>query len=115
MRGYCCQAACRGLRPQAERFVQADAAPQRDLIREPGAVEHPSSPSNLKTDLTVLGLLAISALAAFVFRDSLGLLVFFGLALALLLQLFRVAFLRGSRETLKKLWSALRDALWGLD
>jgi hypothetical protein len=77
-------------------------------------VEHPSSPSNLKTDLTVLGLLAISALAAFVFRDGLGLLVFLGLALALLLQLFRVAFLRGSSETLKKLWRAVRDAFWGL-
>lgn len=78
-------------------------------------MEHPSSPSNLKTDLTVLGLLAISALAAFVFRNSLGLLVFFGLALALLLQLFRVAFLRGSSETLKKLWRAVRDAFLGLE
>jgi hypothetical protein len=73
-----------------------------------------SSPSILKTDLAVLGLLAVFAVAAFVFRDGLGLLVFVGLVLALLVQLFRVAFLRGRSETLKKLWDAVKDAFWGI-
>ena len=73
-----------------------------------------SSPSILKTDLAVLGLLAVFAVAAFVFRDGLGLLVFVGLVLALLVQLFRVAFLRGRSEMLKKLWDAVKDAFWGI-
>ena len=73
-----------------------------------------SSPSILKTDLAVLGLLAVFAVAAFVFRDGLGLLVFVGLVLALLVQLFRVAFLRGRSETLKKLWDAVKAAFWGI-
>ena len=73
-----------------------------------------SSPSILKTDLAVLGLLAAFAVAAFVFRDGLGLLVFVGLVLALLVQLLRVAFLRGRSETLKKLWDAVKDAFWGI-
>jgi hypothetical protein len=73
-----------------------------------------SSPSILKTDLAVLGLLAVFALAAFVFRDGLGPLVFVGLVLALLVQIFRVAFLRGRIETLKILWDAVKDAFWGI-
>ncbi|HBM63101.1 MAG TPA: hypothetical protein DD418_04330 [Pseudomonas sp.] len=73
-----------------------------------------SSPSILKTDLTVLGLLAVFAVAAFVFRDGLGLLVFVGLILALLMQFIRVAFLRGRSETLKKLRVAVKDAFWGI-
>jgi hypothetical protein len=73
-----------------------------------------SSPSILKTDLAVLGILAVFAAAAFVFRDGLGLLVFVGLILALLVQLLRVAFLRGRSETLKKLWDAVKDAFWGI-
>jgi hypothetical protein len=68
----------------------------------------------LRTDLVVLGFLAIFAVAAFVFRDGLGLLVFFGLVLALLVQLVRVALSRGRGETLKKLWSAVKDAFWGI-
>jgi hypothetical protein len=77
-------------------------------------MEQTSSPSTLKIDLTVLGLLAVFAIAAFVFRDGLGLLVFTGLVLALLVQLLRVAFLRGRNETLKKLWGAVKDAFWGI-
>jgi hypothetical protein len=73
-----------------------------------------SSPSILKTDLAVLGLLAVFAIAAFVFRDGLGPLVFVGLVLALLVQIFRVAFLRGRIETLKILWDAVKDAFWGI-
>ncbi|HBN54446.1 MAG TPA: hypothetical protein DD456_10630 [Stenotrophomonas sp.] len=73
-----------------------------------------SSQSILKTDLAVLGLLAVFAVAAFAFKDGLGLLVFFGLILALLVQLIRVAFLRGRSETLKKLWDAVKDAFWGI-
>jgi hypothetical protein len=73
-----------------------------------------SSPSILKSDLAVLGLLAVFATAAFVFRDGLGPLVFVGLVLALLVQIFRVAFLRGRIETLKILWDAVKDAFWGI-
>lgn len=73
-----------------------------------------SSPSTLKTDLAVLGLLALLAVAAFVLKDGLGLLVFIGLVLALLVQLLRVAFLRGRNETLKELWGAVKDAFWGI-
>jgi hypothetical protein len=73
-----------------------------------------SSPSILKTDLAVLGLLAVFAIAAFVFRDGLGPLVFVGLVLALLVQIFRVAFLRGRIEILKILWDAVKDAFWGI-
>ena len=73
-----------------------------------------SSPSMLRTDLAVLVLLAMFAVAAFVFRDGLGLLVFFALVLALLVQLLRVAFLRERQETTKKLWNAVKDAFWGI-
>ena len=73
-----------------------------------------SSPSILRTDVAVLGLLAVFAVASFVFRDGLGLLLFVGLALALLVQFFRVAFLRGRSETLKKLWGTVKDAFWGI-
>lgn len=72
------------------------------------------SPSILKMDLAVLGLLAAFAVAAFVFRDSLGPLVFAGLVFALLVQLLRVAFLRGRSETLQRLWGAVKDAFWGI-
>jgi len=58
--------------------------------------------------------LAALAVAAFVFKDALGLLVFAGLVVALLVQFFRVAFLRGRSETLKKLWGAVKDAFWGI-
>ena len=75
---------------------------------------HTSSPSTLRTDLALLGLLAALAAAAFLLRDVLGLLVFLGLVIALLVQLIRFAFLRGRRETLKKLWDAVKDAFWGI-
>lgn len=73
-----------------------------------------SSPSTLKTDLAVLGLLAALAAAAFLFREALGLLVFAGLVVALLVQFIRLAFSRGRSETLKKLWDAAKDAFWGI-
>ena len=73
-----------------------------------------SSPSTLKTDLAVLGLLAALATAAFLFRGALGFLVFVVLVVALLIQLIRFAFLRGRRETLQKLWDAVKDAFWGI-
>ena len=79
-----------------------------------GAMGQTSSPSMLKTGLVVLGLLAAFAIVAFVFRDGLGLLVFAGLVLALLVQTFRVAFLRGRSETFKKLWDAVKNAFWGI-
>jgi Integral membrane protein (DUF2244). len=68
----------------------------------------------LKTDLAVLGFLVVLAAAAFVFRGGLGLLVFIGLVLALLVQLLRVVFLRGRKETLKKLWDEVKDAFWSI-
>jgi hypothetical protein len=77
-------------------------------------MEQTSSPSTLKTDLAVFALLAALAVAAFLFRDALGLLVFVGLIVALLVQLIRFAFFRGRSETLKKLWDGVKDAFWGI-
>lgn len=75
---------------------------------------HRSSPSTLRTDLALLGLLVALAAAAFLFKDALGLLVFLGLVVALLVQLIRFALLRGRKETLQKLWDAVKDAFWGI-
>ena len=73
-----------------------------------------SPPSILKTDLTVLAVLAGFVIAAFVFRESLGLWIFLAVGLAVLIQLFRVLFLRGDSGLLKKLWDALKDGFWGI-
>ena len=73
-----------------------------------------SSPSILRTDLTVLTVLASLVIAAFVFRDSLGFWAFVVVGLVTLIQLFRVVFLRGDSGILKKLWSALKDGFWGI-
>jgi len=73
-----------------------------------------SSPKLLKLDLTVAAILIGFVIAAFVFRENLGLWVFAVLALAAVIQLIRVMLLRGKRETLKTLWSALKDAFWGI-
>lgn len=73
-----------------------------------------SSPSTLKTDLAVLGLLAALAAATFLLREALGLLVFAALVVALLVQCIRLAFSRGRSKTLKQLWDAVKDAFWGI-
>lgn len=67
-----------------------------------------------KSDLGVLVILVIFSIAGFVFKDALGLIGFIVLLLATLLQLARVLFFRGSRKTLKQLWAAIRDVVWGL-
>ena len=79
-----------------------------------GAMEKHSSTSMLKTDLTVIALLIVFAIAAFIFRDALGFIIFVVLGLAILVQLFRMAFMRGRKETLKKLWGFFKDAFWGM-
>lgn len=64
-----------------------------------------------------LGLAALTVVwlaAAYIFRDSLGLVVFLVLGIATLVQLFRVAVLQGNGKVLKGLWSAFKDAFWGL-
>ena len=71
-------------------------------------------PNLLRTDLAVAAILVGFVVAAFVFRERLGLWVFAALALATVIQLIRVIVLRGKGETLKKLWSALKDAFWGI-
>ena len=73
-----------------------------------------SSPSILKTDLTILAVLAGFLIATFIFRDSLGFWTFLVVGLAALVQLFRVMFLSGDSGTLKKLWDALKDLFWGI-
>ena len=73
-----------------------------------------SSTSTFRTDLIALFSLAGFAFAAFVFKDSLGILVFLAIGLATIIQLFRVLLLRGKVETLKKLWGALKDAFCGM-
>ncbi|KAF1706967.1 hypothetical protein [Pseudoxanthomonas sacheonensis] len=73
-----------------------------------------ASISMLRTDLTLVALVVVFAIAAFIFRDGLGLLIFAALGFAALVQLFRVAFLRGRTETLKKIWIAFKDAFWGI-
>jgi hypothetical protein len=72
------------------------------------------STSMLRTDLALAALVVAFAAAAFIFRDGLGLLIFAALGLAALVQLFRVAFMRGRKETLKELWKAFKDAFWGI-
>jgi hypothetical protein len=59
-------------------------------------------------------LVVIWLVAAYIFRDSLGLVVFLILGVATLMQLIRVAMLGGKRKTLKELWSAFKDAFWGV-
>ena len=73
-----------------------------------------TSTSMLGMDLTLAALVVVFAVAAFIFRDGLGLLVFAVLGLAALVQLFRVIFMHGRREALKNLWAAFRDAFWGI-
>ena len=73
-----------------------------------------SPPSIIKTDLTVLAVLAGFAIATFVFRDSLGFWIFVVVGLATFVQLFRVLFLRGDSGILKKFWDALKDGFWGI-
>jgi len=112
------------IRSSRHRFTAANffgilrslvAAVQRcGLTQVLGVMGQTSSPSTLKTDLAVLGLLTAFVVAAFVFRDGLGILVFAALVLALLTQLLRVAVWRGRTETLKKLWGAVKDAFWGI-
>ena len=72
------------------------------------------SPSMLMTDIAVVALLVAFAASAFIFRDSLGIFVFAALGLAVFVQLFRMAFLRGRKDRLKKLWDAFKDAFWGI-
>ena len=73
-----------------------------------------SSISLLKSDLTLVAVLAGFAIASFVFRDSLGILIFLAVGLATIVQLVRVVFLRGETGTHKKLWDAFKDAFWGM-
>lgn len=75
----------------------------------------PSDSVSMRTyDLLVLaGLLAFAA-ASFIFRESLGLIVFLGLAVATVAQLVRMMFFRGRALTLRKLWEAVKDAFWGI-
>ncbi|MET1163407.1 MAG: hypothetical protein ABWY48_12820 [Pseudoxanthomonas sp.] len=73
-----------------------------------------TSTSMIKTDLSLLALVLVFALASWIYRDGLGLVVFAALGLAALVQLVRVASARGRRDTLSKLWNALKDAFWGI-
>jgi len=64
-----------------------------------------------------LGLAALAVVwlnDAFIFRESLGIIVFLVLGIETLVQLFRVVLLGGKRKTLKRLWSAFLDAFWGI-
>ena len=63
--------------------------------------------------LLLLALVGFIALAV-VFRESLGLVVFFLLAAATLVQLVRVALGKARPATAKQLGRALRDAFWGI-
>lgn len=73
--------------------------------------------ANNETSLTLgLGMLSVVWLAAaYVFRDSLGLAIFLVLGVATLIQLVRVAVVGGKRKKLRELWSALKDAFWGIE
>ncbi|MGY0653031.1 hypothetical protein ACW7GZ_14470 [Luteimonas sp. A537] len=59
-------------------------------------------------------LLAAFVGGAVVFRDSLGLVIFLLLGLAVLAQIIRVALSNGDGRTLGTLWRALKDAFWGI-
>ena len=58
--------------------------------------------------------LTVPAIGIYVFRDGIGLVVFGVLGVAVLIQLVVVAFDRGSSKALKDLWSAFKDAFWGI-
>ena len=70
--------------------------------------------SDAKVVFFLCALLVAWLLAAYVFRDGLGLVVFLVLGLATFLQLVRVAIAGGKRKTLKDLWGAFKDAFWGI-
>ncbi|WP_434212652.1 hypothetical protein [[Pseudomonas] boreopolis] len=62
-----------------------------------------------------LGALLIALLvAAYIFRDSFGLFFFLIVGFATLIQFLRVVVRGGGHKTLKDLWSAFRDAFWGI-
>ena len=62
----------------------------------------------------LFGLLAAFGLGLYIFRDGIGLVVFLLVGLAALVQLVRVVAGSGSSKTLKDLWSAFKDAFWGI-
>jgi hypothetical protein len=65
----------------------------------------------LETDKTLPGVLPAFAVAAFFFRDGIGPMAFLGLAIALLVQILRVAFSRGRREALVHILGVPRCAV----
>jgi len=71
--------------------------------------------ANQSKQVVILAVLLIAAAGCFlVFRDGFGLIVFLALGLASLIQLFRVVLANGSSKTLSGLWSAFKDAFWGI-
>jgi hypothetical protein len=62
----------------------------------------------------LFGLLAAFGLGLYIFRDGIGLVVFLLVGLAALVQLVRVIAGFGSSKSLKDLWSAFKDAFWGI-
>ena len=71
-----------------------------------------ASNKNLSLGLAALTIVWITA--AYLFRDSLGLVVFLVLGVVTFAQLVRVAVFGGNGKVLKGLWSALKDAFWGM-
>ena len=62
----------------------------------------------------LLGLLAAFGLGVYIFQDGIGLIVFLLVGCAAAIQLVRVVVRSGSLKALKDLWSAFKDAFWGI-
>ena len=71
-------------------------------------------PSLLRSDLTVIGVCLFFAVAAFVFRDNLGLVGAVVIGVAAIVQLIRIILLRGSWSKFKSLFKEFLNALSGL-
>jgi hypothetical protein len=64
--------------------------------------------------LILVCLIGAATMPLFLSRDGVGIFVFLAFGAAALAQLGRVAFGSGNRTTLKQLWSAFKDAFWGI-
>ncbi|WP_332937426.1 hypothetical protein [Lysobacter sp. CCNWLW3] len=62
----------------------------------------------------LLSLFVAFLIGSVIFRDSIGLVVFLLIGVAVLVQTVRVALRVGSGKSLRTLWAAFKDAFWGI-
>lgn len=95
-------------------MTQAEPATWRNVVRRFDLMAVDPKSGLCKSDLTVLAMFVILAIAGFVFSNAPGLVGFFVLVLATLIQVARTLFFGRRQRTLKELWEALRNAISGL-